>query len=147
MLDIRDRATKKKSSRVFGTCADSYHREWRRHLLFFKSAGLLVKVGHCSAVLFLTVLVALSLGMSGCDSNSYSAAIRYLVRTDPLVTTDKLGPPDNPGGERNNPDRPGQLPIFSAKDLLDLPNSYYKTAPQERKDNLVEEGKMIDPTK
>ena len=108
---------------------------------------MLVKVGHCSAVLFLAVVVASSLGLSGCDSNSYSAAIRYLVRTDPLVTTDKLGPPDNPGGERNNPDRPGQLPIFSAKDLLEFPNPYYLNAAARDRDNLIDRGKMIDPTK
>ena len=102
---------------------------------------MLVKVGHCSAVLFLAVAMALSLGLSGCDSNSYSAAIRYLVRTDPLVTTDKLG------DERYNPDRPGQLPIFSAKDLLEFPNPFFKDASQEQQDNFFTQRKMIDPTK
>jgi len=100
-----------------------------------------VKVGHCSAVLFLTVLLATSLGLSGCDSNSYSAAIRYLVRTDPLVTTDKLGP------ERYTPDRPGQLPLFSAKDLLEMPNPYYKDAADRESLAFFKKGDLIDPTK
>jgi mono/diheme cytochrome c family protein len=115
--------------------------------LVLQEAGTLVKVGHWSAALFLAILVASSLGLSGCDSNSYSAAIRYLVRTDPLVTTNSLGPPDNPGGERHAPDRPGQLPIFSAKDLLDFPNPYFLNAGQEQENNLIKDGKMIDPTR
>jgi len=102
---------------------------------------MLVKVGHCSAVLFLAVAMALSLSLSGCDSNSYSAAIRYLVRTDPLVTTDKLGE------DRYNPDRPGQLPIFSAGDLREFPNPFFKDAAQEKEDNFFAQRKMIDPTK
>jgi mono/diheme cytochrome c family protein len=109
--------------------------------LVLQEAGMLVKVGHCSAVLFLAIAVASSLGLSGCDSNTYSAAIRYLVRTDPLVTTDKLG------DERFNPDRPGQLPIFSSKDLLEFPNPYFKDAAQEKDDNFFAQRKMIDPTK
>jgi mono/diheme cytochrome c family protein len=103
--------------------------------LVLQEAGTLVKVGQCSAALFLALALASSLAMSGCDSNSYSAAIRYLVRTDPLVTTDKVGE------ERYTPDRPGQLPLFSAKDLLEFPNPEYFAT------DLFSSGKMIDPTK
>lgn len=106
-----------------------------------------MKVGSCSASLLLAVVVATSFGLPGCDSNSYSAAIRYLVRTDPLVITDKLGPADNPGGERNTPDRPGQLPIFSTHDLLEFPNPYYKDAAERDQIRLIDQEKMIDPTK
>ena len=113
----------------------------------FSGAETTVKVGSCSASLLAAVAVAATLGLPGCDSNSYSAAIRYLVRSDPLVITDKLGPADNPGGERNNPDRPGQLPLFTANDLLEFPNPYFKDAAERDDVKLFDQNKMMDPSK
>jgi len=61
--------------------------------------------------LFYLVLVGLSFQLTGCDE-FYSEAIKYGVRTDPLILSDQLG------DERNEPDPPGLLPLSSPKDLL-----------------------------
>lgn len=61
------------------------------------------------------VCAAGALAVSGC-TNSYSEAIRYGVRTDPVVLTDKLG------DDRQMPDSPGLLPLLSVKDLYDPRN-------------------------
>ncbi|MBM4071129.1 MAG: hypothetical protein FJ271_19605 [Planctomycetes bacterium] len=84
--------------------------------------------------------VTLSILLGGCTSDTYSDAIRYLVRTDPLVMdAENLGP------ERPEPDRPGQLPLMSAKDLLELPNPFYQNLADAEKANLVKTGKLRDP--
>src|SRR5688572_18773843 len=72
--------------------------------------------------LALLLLTGAALGLAGCNSDAYSPAIKYAVRTDPLVLDDKLGDKDNPGGEFYDPDPPGVLPILSAKDVLDPRN-------------------------
>jgi mono/diheme cytochrome c family protein len=78
-----------------------------------------------------------SLGVAGCE-DAYSAAVRYFVRTDPLVLSDKLG------DERPYPDSPGQLPLMSAKELLQIPNPYYRAEDKQRED-FFEARKLIDP--
>lgn len=97
----------------------------------------------CSPVISLSVVLG-SLALPGCDSNSYSDAIRYLVRTDPLV----LVPPAdlNPQRpERPEPDRPGQLPLMNAKDLLEIPNPFYQNSAELEKGNLITSDKLRDP--
>jgi mono/diheme cytochrome c family protein len=81
-----------------------------------------------------------TLALSGCESDSYSAAIRYLLRTDPLVTTDKLGVPERP-----NPDRPGQLPIMSPEDLREFPNPFYEKPEDQSREDLFKSKKLLDP--
>lgn len=83
-------------------------------------------------------LILASVALPGCDSTSYSDAIRYLVRTDPLVL-------DKPTTERPEPDRPGQLPLLSAKDLRDFPNPFYQDAADQKKDDLIKNNKLRDP--
>lgn len=88
---------------------------------------------------FLAAIVCVSLG--GCNSDTYSDAIRYLVRTDPLV----MSAPEDLGVERPEPDRPGQLPLMSAKELLELPNPFYQNLADAEKANLIKSGKLRDP--
>lgn len=71
--------------------------------------------------------LALSLTLVGCgDINPpYSSLVQYALRTDPLVLTDKLGDEASPNGERFDPDRPGQLPLLSMKELLDPSHPFH----------------------
>ena len=79
------------------------------------------------------------LGLSGC-SNHYSEQIKYGARTDPIFRSKELtAKPTWP-----EPDRPGQLPIQSIKDLQDERNPLYTPEdPTGRK--LFAENKLIDP--
>lgn len=86
--------------------------------------------------LWLLAVAALAFGMTGCTSESYSPAIVYTVRTDPLVLTDKLGKP-----ELDEPDRPGILPLLSAKDLLDPRSPMF-----EKGESLFATKDLLDPT-
>jgi len=92
----------------------------------------------CGVLLALVLPIALAL--SGCEGDSYSAAIRYLLRTDPLVTSDKLGP------ERYNPDRPGQLPIMAPEDLREFPNPFYATAEDQSHEDFFKSKKLLNPS-
>ena len=67
------------------------------------------------------LLLTAVVGLCGCngDNNFYSKAIHYGVRGDPLVIDKNLGE------ERNDPDRPGVLPLLSAKDIFDPHSPYY----------------------
>lgn len=64
----------------------------------------------------------------------YSSLVKYALRTDPLVLTDKLG------DERYDPDRPGQLPLSSIKDLINSLHPLYV-----KKDSWAKEGLLRDP--
>jgi mono/diheme cytochrome c family protein len=98
-------------------------------------AGKLVKAGHLFRFgLWLLPILFATLGLAGCDSESYSAAIRYLIRTDPLVLSDKLGP------ERYQPDTPGELPLMSPKDILEHPKLF-------ENEDLFKAGKLLDPAR
>jgi mono/diheme cytochrome c family protein len=66
----------------------------------------------------LLAAAAASLGAAGCESDSYSPAIRYGFRADPLVLK-------KPTDEQIEPDRPGVLPLLSSKDLLDPFNPWF----------------------
>src|SRR5437762_6586832 len=79
-------------------------------------------------------LIALSLLGCGDVNPPYSALVKYTVRTDPLVLTDKLG------DERYDPDRPGQLPLASLKDLFDPLHPLYL-----KKETWAKEGLLVDP--
>jgi mono/diheme cytochrome c family protein len=74
-----------------------------------------------------------ALAISGCGGDVYSESMVYPVRQDPLVTA-------VPATERLEPDRPGQLPIYSMKDLDDPRGLFYLDV----KDNTL---KFIDPSK
>jgi mono/diheme cytochrome c family protein len=66
-------------------------------------------------------LVALTLAaalLPGCQNN-YSEAMVYPIRTDPILG--EL----NKTTEYDDPDRPGQLPIFTVKDFDDDRNPFY----------------------
>ncbi len=58
------------------------------------------------------------------------------MRTDPLVINDKLG------DERSEPDRPGQFPIMSARDLLDVRNPLFE---EHKKKDLFAKNFLRDP--
>lgn len=79
-------------------------------------------------------LLAASFVFTGCD-DAYSELVRYTVRTDPLFL-DKLG--DEPAV----PDPPGQLPVLSVADFLDIRNPYYK---RNQEAGLVKSNKVLDP--
>jgi mono/diheme cytochrome c family protein len=81
-----------------------------------------------------TALVACLFSI-GCDSGSYSKAVQYLVRTDPLVLDKNLG------DERPEPDRPGTLPLLVGKDLDEPLNPMFP-----KRATLFKEGKLRDPT-
>jgi mono/diheme cytochrome c family protein len=87
-----------------------------------------------SILLALLPMTAL-LGVAGCD-DGYSDAIVYALRTDPIKKI-KLG------FEPIDPDRPGQLPLLSIKDLNNEQNPYYKN---NKEKNLVENENFCDPT-
>lgn len=72
-------------------------------------------------LLLFPAISVLQICVSGCGDNAYSAAMRYDVRTDPLVLDEK-----GLGDERPNPDPPGQLPLFTPADVKDPRNPYYR---------------------
>ncbi len=80
---------------------------------------------------------ALCLTLAGCGEIDppYSSLVKYVVRGDPLVLSEKLG------DERFDPDRPGQLPLLSMKDLHDPLHPLYP-----KKDKWVQETLLRDPT-
>lgn len=80
--------------------------------------------------------VAFCLMLAGCGELDppYSSLVKYVLRSDPLVLSEKLG------DERYDPDRPGQLPLFSMKELFDPIHPLYA-----KKDTAVREGLMRDP--
>jgi mono/diheme cytochrome c family protein len=67
----------------------------------------------CRLLIFLPALVALA----GCGGDFYSETMQYPVRTDPVI----LG---TSGREVPEPDRPGQLPVYSLKDMTDPRNPF-----------------------
>jgi len=91
-------------------------------------------------VLLLPAIFLTLFSMSGCGGDAYSAAMRYDVRTDPLVKDQNLGP------ERPDPDPPGQLPLSSPENVLDPRNPLFN----DGKGPELFTGtptKLIDPTK
>jgi len=80
--------------------------------------------------------VAFCLMLGGCGEIDphYSHLVKYVLRTDPLVLTEKLG------DERYDPDRPGQLPLMSMKDLFDPIHPL-----NPKKDKWSQEALMRDP--
>lgn len=74
--------------------------------------------------------VTLAVALSGCGQDltfpSYSADVKYGLRTDPLL----VGLPNALGNERWEPDLPGQLPLLKITDLLDPHNPFFKQREQ-----------------
>jgi mono/diheme cytochrome c family protein len=104
-----------------------------------KSVEMLVKVGSFLAKLPLHLALLTGLiCLSGCE-DEYSNTMRYPLRTDPLVLSDKLGP------ERPTPDVPGKLPVFSSEDLLEYPNPFYQSAADRDREDLFRSSKLRDP--
>jgi mono/diheme cytochrome c family protein len=93
-------------------------------------------------------LLVLSLALVGCGEVNppYSALVRYVLRTDPLVLTDKLGDEVNPDGSRFDPDRPGQLPLLAMKELLDPSHPFHPSRAKVRaKKEWFDKGLLRDP--
>lgn len=85
----------------------------------------------------LLILTLAPFSLVGCGSDTYSSAIVYGVRQDPLILDDgKLG------DERFEPDRPGVLPLLLAKDMNNLHNPFFA-----KKDEVFKNGWMRDPAK
>ena len=75
------------------------------------------------------VVLALCLTLAGCGELEppYSSLVKYLLRSDPLVLTEKLGEgADNSPPQPHLPDRPGQMPLLSVKDMLDPIHPLYR---------------------
>jgi mono/diheme cytochrome c family protein len=85
--------------------------------------------------LALSLVLLASVGLSGCGTH-YPSGLRYGVRNDPLV----LEVPNDAFAERMEPDPPGQLPLLSAKGLLDPRNPMHP-----KSDVLFEKGYLRDP--
>jgi mono/diheme cytochrome c family protein len=79
------------------------------------------------------ILVASTL--PGCGGDVYSEALVYPLRTDPIVL-------ETGGDEFQEPDRPGQLPLYLLKDIEDIRNPFYPFYIDKDK-----KGWYIDPTK
>ncbi|MCI0684134.1 MAG: cytochrome c [Gemmataceae bacterium] len=95
-------------------------------------------------------ILALSLALAGCgDVNPpYSYLVRYVLRTDPLVLTDKLGDKLSPDGQRYDPDRPGRLPLLSMKELLDPAHPFHTSRDKVRSNkDWLAESLLRDPNK
>ena len=80
----------------------------------------------------LGLIVVGSLSLIGCD-DSYSAFIQYALRTDPVPKSDKFG------DDRWDSDSPGQLPLFSMKQVFEPSNPMYP-----KRDKLVPTA-LVDP--
>ena len=86
-------------------------------------------------------LAGLTFILSGCESG-YSDAVKYGVRTDPLVTSKQGG--DDIGDPVTEPDRPGVLPIIKPDDVLRPENPLHTRHVQKDKD-LFQTDKLRDP--
>jgi mono/diheme cytochrome c family protein len=84
-------------------------------------------------VLLIPIVVAPAL--PGCGGDVYPESLAYPLRTDPIVL-------DPGGNEYQEPDRPGQLPLYAVKDMDDLRNPFYALFTDSAK-----KGWYIDPTK
>ena len=71
----------------------------------------------------LIILPALA-ALPGCGEDFYSESMLYPVRTDPVIVMSKL-PAAVTGLEMPEPDRPGQLPLYSINDMLDDRNPFF----------------------
>lgn len=59
-------------------------------------------------------LTVFFMGLAGCE-DTYSSAVKYGMRTDPLMIAAQ---PGDLGQDVYDPDRPGLLPLFKAQDVL-----------------------------
>lgn len=112
------------------------HSRRRRRCFHQRGTGAEAPVSIAfKARLFLALPVFLAvLLLPGCG-DSYSEAIKYAMRIDPIVMdAAQLGP------ERYEPERPGQLPLFSVKDLLDIRNPLH-----DRREVVLNQEKLRDP--
>lgn len=66
---------------------------------------------------------------TGCDTEKYSADIRYPIRSDPIIVK-------TPTNESAFPDRPGTLPVLSFKNLEDPTNPLHP---------MLKEGAPLNP--
>ena len=76
------------------------------------------------------IILPMVVALGGCGEDFYSEAMVYPVRTDPVI----LGAS---GREVSEPDQPGQLPIYSMKDMLDPRNPFFDT---------IKDVKKVDPS-
>jgi mono/diheme cytochrome c family protein len=87
--------------------------------------------------LVLTGVLALSLGLSGCD-NAYSPLVHYGVRSDPLMVAAQ---PGQLGEDQYEPDRPGVFPIMNKADVTRPDNPL-----SAKGDKLFSDNSLRDPT-
>jgi mono/diheme cytochrome c family protein len=88
------------------------------------------------------MILPLMLAGAGCGEEFYPESMVYPVRSDPVV----LG---TSGREVLEPDRPGQLPVFSVKDMQDAQNPFcvYEMGKVKIEDGKVKvDAKYIDPS-
>jgi mono/diheme cytochrome c family protein len=88
----------------------------------------------------LTSLGACCVVLSGCDEDHYSAAVKYGVRTDPLMVAAQ---PGELGADVYDPDRPGVLPLKSPKDVLNPDNPMYPKGMELFSKNFLRDPKII----
>jgi mono/diheme cytochrome c family protein len=82
----------------------------------------------------LVLTLGLAAGLCGCDTESYSEAITFPLRSDPIWT-------EVPTGERVDPDPPGMLPLMQADQVVQVA----ELLPQASLEQL--QNKLIDPTR
>jgi mono/diheme cytochrome c family protein len=88
----------------------------------------------------LTILGAGCVALSGCDDDHYSAAVKYGVRTDPLMVAAQ---PGELGADVYDPDRPGVLPLRSPKDVLNPDNPMYPKGMELFNKNFLRDPRII----
>jgi mono/diheme cytochrome c family protein len=93
----------------------------------------LLRPARCRPLLLLGLVLALPV-LSGCG-DTYSEAIQYTVRTDPLFAK-------TPTEERLDPDRPGQFPLYTMAEAFDPRNPLH-----DQVDKLLKDGTLRDPDK
>src|SRR5205085_12649543 len=86
----------------------------------------------------LAALAVIPLTLSGCD-DFYSSAVKYGVRTDPLV---KAAQPGDLGEDTYEPDRPGLLPLRDPRDVS-LPD--HPMFSKNAKESLFKKDLLRDP--
>jgi mono/diheme cytochrome c family protein len=84
--------------------------------------------------------------LPGCGGDTYSDAVQFTVRTDPILPTELLADESASG----DPDTPGQLPLLNVAQVAMIENLLVPPrAPEDEKKKVIEtvERKLRDPTR
>lgn len=86
----------------------------------------------------------IALGLLGCGAVDppYSQFVKYTLRTDPLVLSDKL---IDEKEQPHDPDRPGVLPLRAIADLSDPLNPFHAKKAVWLKDSLLRNPRDVSP--